>query len=91
MLHAAAEPGNRLSRVTTGKGTRLSRVVPSQMLYAPEVSAMPRMNWDIWCQFAEPVAKAWAGHTTSQPELPSVAVMLMLKSAVIPALASAIT
>src|SRR5712692_3677035 len=49
---------------------------------------MPSHNCDICCQFADPVANAWMGHTTSQP---AAGLVPMLKSAVMPAVASAIT
>src|SRR2546423_455507 len=47
---------------------------------------MPSQNCDIWCQLADPVANACTGQTTSQP---AVGFAAMLKSAVMPALASA--
>src|SRR2546427_8992653 len=46
------------------------------------------MNCDSWCQLAGPVANCCDGHATLQPAEGSIA---MLKSAVMPALAQAMT
>ena len=79
--------GNRLSGLTTTNGTRATGgLVASQTSYPPEVSAIPSQNCDIWCQLAGPVVKAWAGQMTSQPVLGLAAIV---KSAVMPAFASA--
>ena len=81
--------GKRLSGVTTRNAQRpqVGIVLASQGVYAPEVSAIPSQNCDIWCQLAEPVAKAWMTHAISHPPAGGGFIVIW-KSAVIPFVAS---
>ena len=85
--------GKRRSGVTTVKATRFAGAVLSQLSYptaglaAPDVSAIPSQNCDIWCQLADPVAKCWITQEMSQPPAGG-GTMVIWKSVVIPAFAS---
>ena len=61
---------------------------PLDVSAAPDVSAMPSQNCDIWCQLAEPVAKCWIIQEMSQPPAGGGSIVIW-RSAVMPAFASA--